>query len=136
MVLCERYSKNTYNKTAKSIRDHVPNEFKSKFKNLKLEKEKYEMSDIQEDIIFITVHGLFRLVFKSEQQEACDFLFWVTDELLPELLEKGSYTMKNKIKLIENKNYQLELKIERLIEEIKFLSNELHKIINDVEEQK
>ena len=42
----------------------------------------------------LTESGVYKLVFKSRKPSAEKFSDWVTDEVLPTLREKGSYSLK------------------------------------------
>ena len=43
---------------------------------------------------FLTESGVYKLIFKSRKPSAEKFSDWVTDEVLPTLREKGSYSLK------------------------------------------
>lgn len=45
---------------------------------------------------FLTESGVYKLVFKSRKPNAEAFTDWVTDDVLPEIRENGSYTMPKK----------------------------------------
>lgn len=43
---------------------------------------------------FLTESGVYKLIFKSRKKIAEKFQDWITDEVLPAIREKGSYTNK------------------------------------------
>lgn len=44
---------------------------------------------------FLTLAGVFKLIFKSQKPDAEKFQDWVTDEVLPSIASKGSYKLEN-----------------------------------------
>lgn len=47
----------------------------------------------QQEMVFITESGLYKLIFTSRKPEAKEFTNWVVKEVLPEIRRTGRYTL-------------------------------------------
>lgn len=47
----------------------------------------------QQEVIVISRSGLFRLALRSDKTEADEFQDWVTDEVLPAIMDTGAYSL-------------------------------------------
>lgn len=68
---------------------------------------------------FLTESGVYKLVFKSHKANAEEFTDWITDEVLPQLRQTGTYTMKNR-------NQQSIISLKEQLEAAAFVAEELH----------
>jgi prophage antirepressor-like protein len=88
-----------YDRPSKAIYDHVPEKYKTTYKNLmrvSISTESVHMEGSEANTLFITEAGLYRLIFKSRQKEAQVFCDWVCSEVLPSIRKTGSFSMKSK----------------------------------------
>lgn len=60
---------------------------------------------------FLTESGVYRLIFNSRKQEAEKFRDWVTDEVLPQIRQTGSYTLAPKTHIDEVNNAKAEMQL-------------------------
>lgn len=76
-----------------TIRDHVAGMNEKQVKKLK--NSDVDNSDIRRlnnaGENFLTEAGLYKLIFKSNREQAEQFQDWVTDEVLPQIRQTGSY---------------------------------------------
>ena len=94
-----------YKTPSETIRKNIDNKNKIFYQHISTNaiNKKFTLR-YQPNSIFIDNSGLFRLCIKSRQKIAVEFQQWITDEVLPQLQEKGKYKLKKKIKIMENKN--------------------------------
>ncbi|MDE5977305.1 MAG: phage antirepressor KilAC domain-containing protein [Turicibacter sp.] len=76
-----------------TIRDHIANMNERQVRKLK--NSDVDNSDIRKlnnaGENFLTEAGLYKLIFKSNREQAEQFQDWVTDEVLPQIRQTGSY---------------------------------------------
>lgn len=72
-------------------------------------------SDMQPNSLYINLPGLYNLILNSTIPEAKKFRKWVTAEILPSILNKGSYTFKSDV----------QLEIEKLRAKMEFYKKEI-----------
>ena len=105
-----------YEDTDRTIRQHVPREYTSKFSELK-QFIHIIPSNAQPTTIYINESGLYSLLFSSQKDYAKQFRHWVLSEVLPSIRKTGSYHIEEKyqqqLKEINNKlkSYKKEIKI-------------------------
>jgi anti-repressor protein len=58
----------------------------------------------EQDITVISEPGLYRLIMRSNREQAEDFQDWVTEEVLPSIRETGSYGVANSVPQIPDMN--------------------------------
>jgi len=85
-----------YVNTAKSINNHVDEEFKVKLSDIHAKGgSDLGMMELSacDTSIYLTEPGLYQLTFKSKMPAAKEFTKWVAEEVLPPLRIRGSYTI-------------------------------------------
>lgn len=80
-----------YTNTHKALKSYIPDKYIKSYADLTNDKK------LNEQTIFISEAGLFRLIMKSKQINAVKFQDWVTDELLLTLRKTGEYKIADKI---------------------------------------
>jgi prophage antirepressor-like protein len=88
-----------YANTSKAIEDHC-----KKAKSLKLLNNNetlllLEIKDLRSDTKFIIESDVYRLVMRSQLDEAEEFQDWVVDDVLPSIRKTGSYSIRPKTAL-------------------------------------
>ena len=111
-----------YKAPKKMIESYVPAKSKLYYEQINVPNKIFSKS-YQKKSIFIDESGLFRLVFRSKQKNAVDFQNWVTDEVLPQLRERGYFLLNNKIELLQHKFKKCRQQKQSLINEIDYLDN-------------
>ena len=84
---------------------------------------------------FLTISGVFKLVFKSQKEDAEKFQDWVTDEVLPSIAKTGSYVSKQSTDIaLANELTEMREEYNFFFEEVKNsyeeLSERVDKIMN------
>ena len=95
-----------YKRQSQAIFDHVNKEDKVKFHQIcNSERRNMKVSvSLQPESIFINKYGIFDLTMKSKMPLARQFRKWLVDEVLPSILETGSYVSQKRIHKIEADN--------------------------------
>lgn len=74
-----------------------------------LENQYGKQGEQKQNLVIINQAAVFKLAFRSRKEEAEKFTNWVAGEVLPQLLNKGSYSL--------NKNMQDDYRIIRYIDQ-------------------
>ena len=74
-----------YKKPADAVRKHVPAKYKGVFKT--------ETPGGKQDVTFIKEAGLYKLIMRSELENAEKFSDWVCEDVLPQIRKTGSYSL-------------------------------------------
>lgn len=88
----------------------IDNEDKIKYKNIDIETYNYT-NDYQPNSLFLTLGGLFSLIFKSKKHVARQFKKWVLRILLPQLYHTANFDGSEKFKAMKET-------IDNLLEEL------------------
>lgn len=83
-----------YGNTRDALIRYVDDKYKKQYKELTSGIATSE-NKIDGKTIFINKTGIFQLVTRSKKPKAIEFLEWITEDVIPQLLEYGTYTMKS-----------------------------------------
>lgn len=83
-----------YSNGRAALSKHVDNKYKKSFADIGVPNRDTTIK-IDTQTIFINRIGMFHLISKSKMPRAQEFFEWVADEVIPELLQYGTYTMKS-----------------------------------------
>jgi len=98
-----------YTNTKKAIIDHVDEDDKISFKQLKQNRGNETLPlNIQDQTILINESGLYSLILRSKLEKAKEFKKWVTSLVLPSIRKNGQYKLESIQKELETtkNNYQ------------------------------
>jgi len=88
-----------YVNTNQAIKDHVDDEDKTNFSNLRTNYGghlKIPLENIDPQTIFINESGLYSLILSCQLPNAKQFKHWVTKDVLPSIRKTGSYNISEK----------------------------------------
>ena len=111
-----------YKAPRKIIEKYVPARHKKQYQELDIKTKVYNLK-YQNKSVFIDEIGLFRLSIRSKQKKAIEFQEWITDKLLPELRQKGTFELKQKVTLLEKRIKNIRKVNERLLTERDYIRN-------------
>jgi prophage antirepressor-like protein len=81
-----------YIKTADALSTHVNNKYKKSYKDLDSVNHGVPIK-VDPKTIFINQTGLIQLIGHSKMPKAIAFYEWIAEDVIPEILTTGSYTM-------------------------------------------
>ena len=109
----------------KAISDHVCTDDKVSFRVISSKRGDCQapIEELHPDTVFINKYGIFDLVTKSRMPLARQFRKWLVTEVLPSILDTGSYIspaitntqlveLQEKIQQIENEKQQLQIQLD------------------------
>jgi prophage antirepressor-like protein len=92
-----------YINTRNAVANHVDDEDKIKFEEVKGRLKTRLPDEEQPHTIFINKSGLISLVLCSKKTEAKAFKRWITTEVIPAILSTGGYNLQNQA-IVETRN--------------------------------
>lgn len=61
----------------------------------------YTVERGMQDMLYVTQSGLFRLIFRSNKEEAEEFRLWVFNDVLPQIMSTGHYIDASKVSAVD-----------------------------------
>ena len=83
-----------YSNSRDAVRKHVNEKYRKSFADLGVANRDTPIK-IDPQTTFITRTAVFQLIAKSKMPKAVEFFEWISETVIPQLLEYGTYTMKS-----------------------------------------
>jgi prophage antirepressor-like protein len=114
-----------YKKPDKAVWKHIPTHALQRWSELQphLEEKVVVPPDWKPHTPFISEGGLYRLLCRGPKPEAIRFEKWVFDDVLPNLRETGTYTLKQQVRLLTEDVQKLDLLNAELRERVAVMTN-------------
>ena len=109
----------------KAVQRHVPKRYKLVYSTIN-PQNKVDKSVHHPDTIFLTNSGVYRLILRSNSEDADLFMDWVTEKVLEGVFEKGYYDLREQHQqAIENMGQEHHLVIEDKDNALTLLNDDL-----------